>query len=624
MKIVLLIFSFLIGLQGFSQKYGDENFYLVDSLDLQTLSPLDIVLIDSNLTQFHTAESDTSAINSILLIIEKCSNNVASEKYNHYIYKFANLNKDNPHSSPQEIRFYYRVIAQSYGNQGFFEYDIGNISGALDYYYEAQKMCEELEDNRLLADLYIQLGALFYSMGEEILAREYCLKSRVILDSLDNTEDLELFVLNNLAVMSGENGDFDESLDYYSQALEICVATEDLFGAGMIHNNLGGVYAQVDSFALAFNSFEQSLEIFLDLQDDKWLSHIYQKLGSTHLTINNFEEAKRLAILSYDHAQKSGQILPKMRASHLLYRVYNKQGDFEKALYHYQQHQYLSDSISNEKLKLIAMEKELTYQNEKEKAIAAKENEKKWEIAKAEEKQREFVTYSILLGLILVVIFSIVLYSRLRVTTRQKNVIEKQNNERKLLLKEIHHRVKNNFQIVSSVLKLQAAEEDNRVLDYAFDDAVNRIHSMAAVHEMIYKQEDFAAIVPKDYFIKLTNSMRSYSLDRNIDFEIDSNVDALNIQVLIPLGISVNEMITNSIKYAFKDISGDPKIRIQLEKNASDFVLSYQDNGVGIGNNAGTESFGMELIKTIIDQIDGRLEQVNDDNWNTHLRILFR
>lgn len=83
-------------------------------------------------------------------------------------------------------------------------------------------------------------------------------------------------------------------------------------------------------------------------------------------------------------------------------------------------------------------------------------------------------------------------------------------------------------------------------------------------------------------------------------------------------------MITNSIKYAFKDSPRNAKIRIQLKQSNSGFILSYQDNGVGIANHPETDSFGMELIRTVIDQIDGKLDHVKDQDWNTHIRIKFK
>ena len=162
--------------------------------------------------------------------------------------------------------------------------------------------------------------------------------------------------------------------------------------------------------------------------------------------------------------------------------------------------------------------------------------------------------------------FGIIFFIRLRISRSQNAIIEKQSNERKVLLQEIHHRVKNNFQIICSILKLQAYEEGNEKIEIAFNDAINRIHLMASVHEIIYKQELFSEISPEEYLGKLIDALKSYTTNQKIEFTLHSDVEKLDIQVLLTLGIAINELITNSIKYAFSEKNETPKISIELTR----------------------------------------------------------
>ncbi len=608
---------------GYAQNFGDKTFYLIDSLDLEQLTLQDRELLDSCLNEVAAAKEDTVALTWIVLVTDVIDNDDIGEQYSIYACEYIKSHLSIHFLSRKERKFYYNYLAVVYTQLGYYENSRGAISASLHYYQEAFKIFESFGDKEGLGTLYLNLSGLYYGMRENDIALEYSNKALEIANQIENKPELMVFALNNLAVLYSDMGNVEKSLEYQFRSLAICDSTGNKFGAGMINNNIGGVYSQMEESDLAFKHFKLAEEIFQDIGNDTWASFTYHKMGSAFLANKEFQQAEKYANLCFEHAELSGDVQPKLRAANLLYRLNEKAGNYEEAFYFYQKHEHLVDSISGEKIRMTTRKMEMDFQIEKEKVIADKENEKKLEVSIEREKRQELISYAILGGLILVCIFMFILFFRLRIIIKQKKVIEKQNDERKLLLKEIHHRVKNNFQIVSSVLKLQAAEENNTKIDRAFDDAINRIHSMAAVHEMIYKQDDFAAVAPKNYFNKLTDSMRTYALQHNIQFDVDSEVEALSVQTLIPLGISVNEMITNSIKYAFTGEHKNPKIRIRLNQNNGNYILTYQDNGIGFASHLKSDSFGMELIETILEQIEGKLEKEEDTNWSTHLNIRF-
>ena len=184
--------------------------------------------------------------------------------------------------------------------------------------------------------------------------------------------------------------------------------------------------------------------------------------------------------------------------------------------------------------------------------------------------------------------------------------IEKRNQEKETLLKEIHHRVKNNLQIVSSLLSLNSNKLRNKRAQEVFLDCQNRIKSMSLIHEQLYGKTDLAKINAKDYIEEIIQELiRSYKASDKIKVKCDLEELYYDLNVSVPFGLILNELIANSLKYAFPDGKGE--ILISLKKNNSGVVLSIEDNGCGFNlNEISEDSLGLELVKTLTDQINGK------------------
>jgi two-component sensor histidine kinase len=197
--------------------------------------------------------------------------------------------------------------------------------------------------------------------------------------------------------------------------------------------------------------------------------------------------------------------------------------------------------------------------------------------------------------------------------------------EKEQLLKEVHHRVKNNLQIISSLLNLQSEHSEDEKFLIAIRESKNRISSMALVHEMLYASKNFSQININSYISKLSeNIYRSfyikersvvfkYSIDENLFFEIDR---------MIPIGLILNEIISNSLKYAFPNKQGI--ISIQFLKNDSSYVLKVKDNGIGIPENFDyktSKSLGMQLVYMLSEQLDGTLTLSNKNGASYKLNF---
>ena len=196
----------------------------------------------------------------------------------------------------------------------------------------------------------------------------------------------------------------------------------------------------------------------------------------------------------------------------------------------------------------------------------------------------------------------------LRTTNEELN---RNLEEKNVMLKEIHHRVKNNLQLVSSLLNLQANAISNEDFSKAIKSSQDRIKSMAIVHEKLYQSNSLSEINLKNYLTTLVDEKSSQKFKNEIRFSLDIPDVKFKIDRVVPIGLLVNEMITNSCKHAFNS-SNDNLIKIQLIIKAKDeYELRYEDNGTGLDEDyqeANPHSMGMELIDSFVDQLDGKLE----------------
>ena len=224
--------------------------------------------------------------------------------------------------------------------------------------------------------------------------------------------------------------------------------------------------------------------------------------------------------------------------------------------------------------------------------------------------------------------------------------------EKELLLREIHHRVKNNLQIISSLLSLQTSYTKDNETRNVLEESQNRVKSMAIAHEKLYNSENLVKIDFKDYVNDLTDSLfLTYKINEN-RIKLNKKIDNIffDVNTLIPCGLILNELVTNSLKHAFPAIEShdltnekfsDPmtvcsegfselpnktnEIRIELHQSKNKFMLIVSDNGIGLPKNVDfkdTESLGLKLVTSLIKQLDGTIEI--DKTEGTTFRIIFK
>ncbi|MEQ9089721.1 MAG: PAS domain S-box protein [Balneola sp.] len=196
------------------------------------------------------------------------------------------------------------------------------------------------------------------------------------------------------------------------------------------------------------------------------------------------------------------------------------------------------------------------------------------------------------------------------ITERKKSeeIIENSLKEKTTLLSEIHHRVKNNLAIVSGLLQLQKNEVKDEKVTAAFEQSINRIISIAMVHELMYKSPELSSINIQTYLDMLVPAISAAMNDhnRNIEFDIEIDEYKLNINQAIPIGLLLNELITNSFKYAFQD-QEEGMINIKLDADVEKVTVLYEDNGSGFGDDSNFDkpkNLGLNLIHTQLQQLE--------------------
>ena len=220
--------------------------------------------------------------------------------------------------------------------------------------------------------------------------------------------------------------------------------------------------------------------------------------------------------------------------------------------------------------------------------------------------------------------YCIVLYAH-DITLRYKREEEIQHNleEKQILLQEIHHRVKNNLQIISSLLNLQLNDIETEKDRTLFMDSQNRIKSIALIHESLYQSKNLSKINFRDYTAKLISRLISiYKIDKiKITYQINMPNSEFNLKKAIPCGLILDELIINSLKYAFPD-NQTGNIIISLSKNKKYFKLSVYDNGIGFDSQKvikQNQSLGFELITTLTKQLSGTYKLFNENGFGIEI-----
>lgn len=355
-------------------------------------------------------------------------------------------------------------------------------------------------------------------------------------------------------------------------------------------------------------------------------------LANAYLGKNDFEKVKILI----DEINKLccfNIVSIKIHFLNLKHSYYKKTGNDKLAYENLLLIKKYNDSISNIQQQKLLKSTELNYVIEENEREVLEKNK----IIK-EKEDTIFTTTIVALSIFLAISFLFVRINRkkrfeiekMNLSIAQKNTqIKASLKEKEILLKEIHHRVKNNLQVISGILDIQNFNIKEPEIKAILNEGQNRIQSIALLHKTMYQNQNFNAVDFEQYLNELiTHSKQSnYSLNKNIDIKVKVNSVQLEIDYAVPLGLIINELINNAYKHAFNDIENG-SITIMLEELAkNNYSLLFKDNGNGFPENFDVNklnSVGFELINGLTKQLNGKLSISNENgatikiNFNTN------
>lgn len=491
-----------------------------------------------------------------------------------------------------------------YNHLGITYYYLKDFNAAASYYKKALSIAEKYNSYNDIYLIAINYGKILTQMGKPAECNHHL---QLILTKYPNIDSIRLihytciFVTNYAALK-----DFDKADQYYHQLLQL---TKDRFIPGETQRS---IYNAITGYLLASGQYTRARS-YLEKEEQ----FLRKNSSLLHLARN------QLSWISLDSALDD----PKSAYRH--FRIYSALKD---SIYAQEKNKYIAQlgvqyDIQKKDQDIQLKEKNIQLLGQKAKLQTA-------QLSQARQSRNWILGASILL---VIIIGLLVNYSRLKQRTNQKlrsqqKQIEKNNDtlqhlvmEKEWLVKEIHHRVKNNFHIVQGLLGTQSGYLKSEEAITALADSRHRVQAMALIHQRLYQSDNLSAINMVEYIHELVNHLRdSFRIRTSIQFQLDIDPIELDLSHCIPLGLILNEAITNSIKYAFPD-ERQGIIRISLEKFSPDKIaLDIEDNGVGLADNYNVHrptSMGMRLIKGLSEDIEASLLVSSNAGTKIHLEF---
>ncbi len=498
----------------------------------------------------------------------------------------------------------------------------GDYVRAIEYGIEGLKIGEEINDKRLVANFTNAIGGIYEKQGENELALKYYQKSLDAYTELGMKNGIG-GIYQNFANIYMSMNDLDESLAYYEKSLKIHEEINDKLSVIFCLIGISINYQSKENLDQALDHANRALSISKSIDSKEGLTSAYRNISSIQYDKRNYRAAISTGSLGLKLASELDMKARIKSISQTLYKSYKAIGDASNALKMHET--YLDNKSFLEKEENISTVLKSTFQYESDKraAIDSIQYLKQTEILSAENKHQSNLLKWSLGALLMFLLLSYFIFRLYRQTNKQNEIISHALKEKDTLLREIHHRVKNNLQLVSSLLTLQSRHVDDPKALEALNSGKARVKSMALIHQNLYNKENLTGINIKNYLEKLcTELINTYHIDEE-KIKLTTSIQDidLDIDTIVPLGLIINELITNAIKYAFPG-GASGEINIKLEEINDELRLSISDNGVGLPKDYGKKnSFGYKLITTLNDQLDGKMEQLSDNGTTINLYI---
>ncbi|MEM9545964.1 MAG: sensor histidine kinase [Bacteroidota bacterium] len=498
---------------------------------------------------------------------------------------------------------------------------LGNLYTNLNLYDKAIELYTDVlskedpkRDSVAQARILTRLGFFLSKVDKFEEALGYNQKA---LDYLTNHKTTKTYIntLNDRGIIFEYMEQWDSMFHYYTLNLKLSENNGDLSNLVYAHYNLATGYQKNDEPDQAQYHFDACRKYALESANKIMLMHSYLGLAGIASKENQHRQGLKW-LAKMDEEDLRDDLLydqEKLRS-----QLYQKLGNYKMAYESLERCKMAGDSLSEQtsKSEIVAIENKYD-RKQKELAILTLTSEKQSaELATEKANRRSIFLFSgLLISILLIggILYFYYLKKKNNERLSEKNkIISAALDEKEILLKEIHHRVKNNLQMVSSLLSLQSMSQENESASQALEEGQLRVQSMALIHQHLYSGENVTTVNMKEYLEHLCYDIfSSHNIqDSNVNLELNiSNID-LDIGTVMPLGLIFNELITNSCKYAFPN-QKEGRITVTLKEEKGTLIAEVADNGVG--DQSEREGFGSRLIHIFSKKMEAKRVRQSDN-----------
>lgn len=480
----------------------------------------------------------------------------------------------------------------------------GAIEHALQSDLKALKLMESIKNKAGIAGANTRISEDLCRQERYQEALDYALKNIVFCKENNLTNEL-IYSYTNAGSATIAMNNPEDSYIYFDKALSLAkkLGINPMSMCDFM-NNRGNAFKRLGRYDEALLDYKKVLELSKQTNYKNAAITVTANLGEINLLTGNYQEALKYQLQTIKHQEENSDLANLTENYGHASTIYEKLGNYPLALKYQKKARIMRDSTAKIQSDKTMSNLLTQYETQKKEDTIASQNT---QLAQQRLVQwLSFVVVTLLLG------FLIFGYRSYLARTKTNKLLEAKNKQNELLLKEIHHRVKNNLELVKSLIALQSAQlEDSKTKD-AMIASQNRVQSMGIIHQKLYQGENLGCVEMKDYFLNLGEGiLDTFNADSKVKIEYAMDNLELDVDTAVPIGLIVNELLTNALKYAFpKNEKGI--ISISLSKpNSETLSLKVIDNGIGktIGIKPTGTGFGSQLIKLLTQQLNGEMKE---------------
>jgi two-component system, sensor histidine kinase PdtaS len=478
----------------------------------------------------------------------------------------------------------------------------GELSNALKNDLAALEIMESLKDAAGICEVYMRIADDLTRQHRVKEAKDYWNKSMALCEE-HNVSAMRHFLQFIAGAMCIDENNYTGALAYFNNALAIA-REQHLDGVILASttNSRGNAHKRLGHYKEALADYKITLDLSKKLNYRSGISIGLANLGETNYLLGNYRAALPYQLETVRLQERDREYVNLVENYDHVSGIYEKLGDYRSALIYQKKRFAMADNIAPIKSDAAMAEMLTRYETEKKEAtIAAQGN------IIAQQKTIQWLGAGAVALLVGFIVFGFISF---RNSARKNELLASKNAENELLLKEIHHRVKNNLEVVSSLLALQSAQIDDANVKEAMQEGQNRVNSIGIVHQKLYQGATLGAIEMKDYFLNLSESViDTFGAEQRVKLEVIMEKLNVDVDTAVPLGLIVNELLTNTLKYAFPN-GQDGKVSISLEQQPNGILhLEVADNGSGKSGVTHGTGFGSQLVTLLTRQLNGEMRE---------------